>query len=329
MNYVDLIIIVIFVLYLLVGFRRGFLGVTLDLLAFLAAIVVAIFYYQQFGNWLAIKFNIPSVFIKPIGFLGLWVLAQLLFSLVATAIYYFIPSSLKSHRINKVAGLAPAAVQALILIGVILALALALPFLPKGFKGAIETGKISAPFGQQALIVEQNFENKIGSRLADTLTFFTVDPNWAKTGFIQKGKEETAKLPYQATSTVFDAASEQRIIELMNRDRQANGLPPLQSDEKLQLAGRDYAKEMFENGYFGHIDKNNGTPATRAQAAGATFVVIGENLAFSPLADLAHQGLMNSPTHRDNILSKEYSRVGVGVADGGQYGRIFVEEFAD
>lgn len=50
---------------------------------------------------------------------------------------------------------------------------------------------------------------------------------------------------------------------------------------------------------------------------------------FPPTVIVAHNGLMNSEGHRANILSPEFSRVGIGVIDNGIYGKIFVQIFTD
>jgi uncharacterized protein YkwD len=59
------------------------------------------------------------------------------------------------------------------------------------------------------------------------------------------------------------------------------------------------------------------------------FSAAGENLALAPTIQIAHDGLMNSPGHRANILNARYRRVGLGVADGGMHGKMFVQNFAD
>ena len=59
------------------------------------------------------------------------------------------------------------------------------------------------------------------------------------------------------------------------------------------------------------------------------FSAAGENLALAPNVSLAHQGLMNSPGHRANIMSGDFGKVGIGVVDGGIYGEMFVQEFTD
>jgi uncharacterized protein YkwD len=118
------------------------------------------------------------------------------------------------------------------------------------------------------------------------------------------------------------------MFTLVNKERVKAGLSPLRFNESLRALGRSYAVEMMSHGFFSHtsaIDKS--TPGERAQKAGVEYQVFGENLAFSPDVYLAHQGLMNSPGHRANILSTEYKEVGIGVIDGGIYGKMFVQEF--
>jgi uncharacterized protein YkwD len=67
----------------------------------------------------------------------------------------------------------------------------------------------------------------------------------------------------------------------------------------------------------------------RLVESGVEFIIAGENLALAPSLELAHDGLMQSLGHRENILASEFGRVGIGVIDGGIYGKMIVEVFAD
>ena len=60
-------------------------------------------------------------------------------------------------------------------------------------------------------------------------------------------------------------------------------------------------------------------PFDRMRDAGIVFGTAGENLALAPTLDIAHDGLMNSPGHRANILGTQFRKVGIGVLDGGVY----------
>jgi len=97
----------------------------------------------------------------------------------------------------------------------------------------------------------------------------------------------------------------------------------------LQPVGRAHAADMLKRGYFSHYTPEGLSPFDRMEQAGITYLYAGENLAFSPNVTLAMQGLMNSPGHRENILSEHFGRVGIGVLDAGVYGEMFVQEFRD
>ncbi|MBI3380168.1 CvpA family protein [Candidatus Gottesmanbacteria bacterium] len=78
-----------------------------------------------------------------------------------------------------------------------------------------------------------------------------------------------------------------------------------------------------------HYNPEGQSPFDRMDKAGIHFTSAGENLALAPNVELAHQGLMNSPGHRRNILSPDFGKVGIGAIDGGIYGEMFVQEFTD
>lgn len=59
------------------------------------------------------------------------------------------------------------------------------------------------------------------------------------------------------------------------------------------------------------------------------FLSAGENIALAPTLETAHQSLMNSPGHRRNILDPDFGRVGIGIVDGGIYGKMFTQNFAN
>jgi uncharacterized protein YkwD len=62
---------------------------------------------------------------------------------------------------------------------------------------------------------------------------------------------------------------------------------------------------------------------------GVRFRTAGENLALAPTLDIAHNGLMNSPGHRANILRPQFGRLGIGILDGGRAGLMVTQKFRD
>lgn len=122
-------------------------------------------------------------------------------------------------------------------------------------------------------------------------------------------------------------ADEQWMVDLVNAERVANGLQPLQVDMRIVETAREKAHDMIVNDYFDHQSARLGSPFDQMKAAGIQYGYAGENLAGSSTTDQAHKALMKSPTHRANILFESYSHIGVGVIDGGKYGKMFVQHF--
>ena len=86
---------------------------------------------------------------------------------------------------------------------------------------------------------------------------------------------------------------------------------------------------MFNLGYFAHQSPVTGSPFDRMKRANIPFGVAGENLAYAPNVQIAHEGLMNSPGHRANILRGEFSRVGIVVIKSDFRGSMFSQEFTN
>lgn len=106
------------------------------------------------------------------------------------------------------------------------------------------------------------------------------------------------------------------IFELLNAARVQNGLPSLEWDQDLAEVGAGHAFEMYLDGYFAHVSPITGDVGDRLVAAGISYRVAGENLALAVSTTEVHEGLMDSPGHRANILGESYTRVGIAVVDG-------------
>ena len=84
---------------------------------------------------------------------------------------------------------------------------------------------------------------------------------------------------------------------------------------------------MYVEGFFSHTSPTTGRIGDRMAAAGIPYLVVGENLALAATARTVHEGLMDSPGHRANILGERFTRVGVGVIRG-PYGLMVVQVFS-
>ncbi|WP_287154419.1 DUF5719 family protein [Candidatus Solincola tengchongensis] len=120
-----------------------------------------------------------------------------------------------------------------------------------------------------------------------------------------------------AQAAVNVSAEEARMLELVNQARNAAGLPSLLVEQQLTDFARSYSQEMIQYNFFGHDSPVSGNLQQRIAARGITgWTLAGENIAKAPNVDAAFQALMNSPSHRENILRREFNCIGIGVVPG-------------
>lgn len=117
------------------------------------------------------------------------------------------------------------------------------------------------------------------------------------------------------------------MVELVNRERQQAGLQPLKVDSRLVRLARQKSQDMVDKGYFGHNSPTYGSPFEMMKDAGVSYRYAGENIAGAGTVARAHAGLMNSTGHRANILNPNFTHIGIGVASGSPYGKIFTQMF--
>lgn len=124
----------------------------------------------------------------------------------------------------------------------------------------------------------------------------------------------------------------ERVVELTNRERTAAGLPMFEVDADLMKAAEAKASDMAEKSYFAHVSSRGITPWYWIEKNNYHYRHAGENLAirFMNAEDQA-RAWMESPKHRENILSGKYRDTGVAVknvsGDDGQVSILVVQMF--
>ncbi len=111
-------------------------------------------------------------------------------------------------------------------------------------------------------------------------------------------------------------AAERRVVAAINATRQRQGLPSLEPDRQLAEVARHHSEEMLRAGVLAHVLPGSGGPAERLRRGHVAFAVALENVALGESALAAHRAAEESPAHRQNILSREATRVGCGLARG-------------
>ena len=122
-----------------------------------------------------------------------------------------------------------------------------------------------------------------------------------------------------------------KLYQLTNEQRQKNNLPSLSLNSALSLAAQRKAENMFQENYWSHYSPDGKTPWDFILGAGYQYEYAGENLAKNFLfSNGVVDAWMNSATHRDNLLKKEYTEVGYAIVNGilnGEQTTLVVQEF--
>jgi uncharacterized protein YkwD/uncharacterized membrane protein required for colicin V production len=324
MNWVDLVALGIIIWSAWAATQRGFVAVLLSLFGFALSLVVAFTFFPPLSEFLSNQFSIPLIWSKPAAFVGLWCLTEAVFAVAERAVLRRYGYNLQQSPSNRVLATIPGSVQGIILSAVLLTLAALVP-LQSNLRQDVLKSAIGGRLVSATLELERPFEGIFGPAAREALGFITVQPP-TEPGEVSEGG---IQLQFTVSDAPPDPADEQGMLALVNQERTSRGLPALQMDDSLVQLARSHADDMFKRGYFSHVTPEGEDPFARMHNAGITFMAAGENLALAPTLDIAHEGLMNSPGHRANILNPAFHKVGIGVLDGGVYGKMFVQEFTD
>ncbi len=169
---------------------------------------------------------------------------------------------------------------------------------------------VNGPYGLQERLNSDRFSWEAGSA--------SVSP--AIYGGVSSAPLQPAKLDGLAN----------QFFDLLNTDRKLNGLSSLALNGQLSSLAQGRAQDLLNaGGALSHYDgsgqlvlkeimDNNHIP----------FATAGENLAennydSSQTVTVANTGLMNSPTHRANILNPGYQQVGIGLVGPNARGQFY------
>ncbi len=314
-NPIDILLVVLVVLSVLNGYRRGFIRGLLDLAGWGLSLIAGLRYYQPVARWLGLDMW-SEVWHQPIAFVLVALLAGVAVHLIGNALLTRLPGDVHERRLNQLLGLVPGLANGLITAAIVSALLLALP-LNESLSERTRESELVNRLGVYAERLEARLRPVFGEAVARSLNLLTIHPE----------SNERVTLPYTVAKTRPRPDLEKRMLNLVNSERAAAGLRPLAPDPELTEVARRHSADMFARGYFAHDTPDGLSPFDRMRADNIRFLTAGENLALAPTLPVAHIGLMNSPGHRANIMQKDFGRVGIGIMDGGIRGLMVSQEF--
>ena len=327
LNWLDWTILLLLAVSALEGTRRGLLQGTLDLVAAAVALIVAMLVERPLGDAVAARVTVvPAALVHLGAFLAVLIVVQMVIGATLGRLILALARGIEASPLgcaDRLLGLVPGLARGLIFVTLFLLPFALVPLLPAVSAG-IEQSWLASRLVADALRLMPAIESHLGQDLQGGLPGLVVAPPEAES-------ETTRPLPVgpPVGALVVDPAAEQRMLDLVNGERASAGLQPLVADDRLRDIARQHSLEMFQDDYFSHTSPTSGSPFDRMHAADIQFEEAGENLAYAPNVDIAHQGLMNSPGHRANVLRPEFGRVGIGVVRSQAQGSMFTQDFTN
>jgi len=320
-NWIDLIVIFYLLVHLIGGMRKGLFSILVSLASFILALIIAFFTYAYSAVFLVENFGIDKSYANVLGFFANIFIVKIIIFLIVYKALSRIASTITNSFLNRLAGGLVLFIYGLVIIFLIFSVTLSFS-LPDFMNKQICSSTVGEFVESDPLKLNDKFENIFGDVLKTTIEKFDFLT-------IETGENKKIDLNFKISDLRIDEQMETDMLEMVNYERFLMGRDLLVVDEKAREVAREYGKNMFENGYFSHTDLDGNDHSYRMKEGGVEFMMSGENLALSQDLESAHEGLMNSPGHRKNILHPFFHRVGIGVIDGGEYGIIFVQNFAD
>jgi uncharacterized protein YkwD len=328
-NFIDLVVIFFAIYFIWQGFHTGFIVGFLNIVSTIVSFTVAIILYPYLANFFeaAFKWGANISFVASFFIILIFFEVALGFLVNSFYVLFIIKAILTPAKriknfvtVDKILGILPSVLSGLFLVSLFLLLPLILPV-----KESIKDPISQSWWGKNVLTRFLHYQPQIETvlnRLPYKNLAYLITP--------QPLSKESVKLDFpKEIKLTPDPTNEKVMFDLVNKERADRGIKTLTWSNALMEVGRMHCLDMFSRGYFSHYTPEGVSPFDRMNKAGITYTAAGENLAYAPNVDVAHQGLMNSPGHKANILRVEFGRLGVGVIDGGINGKMFCQEFTN
>lgn len=123
----------------------------------------------------------------------------------------------------------------------------------------------------------------------------------------------TSAFAAASTTPPVNMSYEQEVFRLINSERKKNNMPALFYDSAVADVARTKSQDMADKKYFAHNSPTYGMASDMLLKFDISWSAWGENIASGQdTPEIVVREWMDSPTHRENILSHNFSFVGVG-----------------
>lgn len=316
LNWIDLILIIVILFSIYSGWRKGFINGMLQLISWILTLILSFVLYKYLADFLQNNVKAIGIWATPVAFLAMVFIIRLVIDVLFIQLTRRISENVHLSRYNKALGIIPGALAGLIYAGLFATIFMLLPWINQFFASSRKS-IVAITLTRQIERLEEKLSPVLDKSVRQTLNKLTIEP----------GSSRTIKLDFTVANPSVRSDLERDMLVLVNKERKKAGLKPLKADPALAVVAREHSRDMFARGYFSHYTPEGKAPSDRIRAAKIPFITAGENLALAQTLSIAHEGLMNSPGHRANILHPAFGRVGIGILDGGPHGIMVTQNF--
>jgi uncharacterized protein YkwD len=319
-NWIDWIIIVVLGYNVFRGWEEGLVFLGASFVSFALALWLSVVLNPPISGFLTEKFGIVASWSSVFSYLAVAIFFQMLISSLLKAGLSRLPEKIMKSKFNNWLGAVVSALNGLIFIIFILLIILVLPI--RGtIKKDIQGSKIGGFF--------VSYAQQYGGPLQSTIDQFGKVATKFVTVLPASKESITIDAAPKTTDLSVNDVDERQMLEYINEERTKVGAPRLTVDINMVKAARAHSRDMFTRRYFSHMTPEGKDPATRLTDAEVKFAVMGENIAYAPDVKTAHQGLMDSPEHKKNILDPTFLHIGIGIISTDSFGSMYTQEFAN
>ncbi len=291
------------------GYRRGFVREISDLALLLFGALVAFRTGSASGVFFESWTGASPLVARLLGSFLVFFVIQFGGSLLLRR---FLTLPLPARTVDRVGGAAVSGGWFVIGATMLLLVASAVPF-SDGIQRQLDDSRAVQLVAGEGSAAKEAISSLVGDRVLEALV--NLNQLIGERQVVIEGAD-TITIPTATGGLVESSADAREVFELLNLARIDAGADPLAWSGALAEVAAGHGREMYEQGYFSHVSPETGTVSDRVRAVGIPYAVVGENLALSPTAGSVHDGLMASPSHRENMLEQRFTRVGISAIEG-------------
>lgn len=319
-NWVDLVVVGVTAYFIWDGWKRGIFVLLAQLISFVGAVLVAYRLYGRVTLFLMAAFSLSRGLAQAVAFLLIAYGTEEFLVWISSLVIGRIPQKYFPRWWKGIMSVVPSLLSGVVVTALVLSAILAFPIRPR-VKQDILASELGSWLTRRAAGWERQVNTVFGEAARETLSFLTTP--------VESHERVDLGFELKEAEYAVDEVAEQEIFQLVNKERVERGFRALAWSSEALVVARGHSEDMARRGYFSHVSPEGEDVGDRLTRAGITFLVAGENLALAPTSELTHQGLMESPGHRENILAPEFSRIAIGVIDTGVYGKMTTQVFLD